>query len=213
MTSEWQTTTLSKQPDLSSNCFTCSVWMGCVLFVYYMSISVRSVLQFVPIECQSLPWIQQWLHSLWPRLQAPVGRETVNKPQLAASLGVTQQPGCLIFFFFFPPLAVMGQGQLSYWEKFHWLWVEACVDADLQEVVQVVLLSHGTHGRPLWGSHLLHQHLDLVKLQDAFGPRQILEVLSKCNKTWEPEKNHTTLSPNPDNNLLKSDALFWQEQH
>lgn len=57
------------------------------------------------------------------------------------------------------------------------------LDADLQEVVQVVLLSHGSHGRPLRGSHLLHQHLDLVKLQDAFGPRQVLEVLSKRNET------------------------------
>lgn len=57
------------------------------------------------------------------------------------------------------------------------------MDADLQEVVQVVLWSHGTHGCPLSGSHMLHQHLDLVKLQDAFGPRQVLEVLSKCNET------------------------------
>ena len=46
-------------------------------------------------------WFQQWLHSFWPRLQAPGGRETVNKPQLAASPGVTQQPGRLLLFFFF----------------------------------------------------------------------------------------------------------------
>lgn len=58
-----------------------------------------------------------------------------------------------------------------------------CVSADLQEVVQVVLWSHGAHGGPFSGPHLLHQHLDFVKLQDALGPRQVLKVLPKCNQT------------------------------
>lgn len=60
-----------------------------------------------------------------------------------------------------------------------------CVSADLQQVVQVVLWSHGAHGGPpLAGSHLLHQHLDFVELQDAFGPRQVLKVLPKRHQTW-----------------------------
>lgn len=61
------------------------------------------------------------------------------------------------------------------------VYVWAC--ADLQEVVQVVLRSHGAHGSPLPGSHLLHQHLDFVELQNAFGPRQVLKMLPKCNQT------------------------------
>lgn len=40
------------------------------------------------------------LFSQGSRLQAPGGQETVNKPQLAASPGVTQQPGWVFFFLF-----------------------------------------------------------------------------------------------------------------
>lgn len=45
------------------------------------------------------------------RLQAPGGQETVNKPQLAASPGVTQQPGCGFFFVVFVFFGDMGSGQ------------------------------------------------------------------------------------------------------
>lgn len=58
-----------------------------------------------------------------------------------------------------------------------------CISADLQQVVQVVLWSHGAHGGPVPGPHLLHQHLDFVELQDAFGPRQVLKVLPKRHQT------------------------------
>lgn len=47
----------------------------------------------------------------------------------------------------------------------------------------MVLWSQGAHGGPFPGAHLLHQHLDFVQLQDAFGPRQVLEVLPKCDQT------------------------------
>lgn len=70
------------------------------------------------------------------------------------------------------------------------MWVCVCLcnyacdyRTDLQEVVQVVLWSQGAHGGPVPGAHLLHQHLDFVEFQDAFGPRQVLEVLPKRNQT------------------------------
>lgn len=47
----------------------------------------------------------------------------------------------------------------------------------------MVLWSQGAHGGPFPGAHLLHQHLDFVQLQDAFGPRQVLEVLPKRDQT------------------------------
>lgn len=63
-------------------------------------------LQLGSIECQSLLWLSLTdsnngcIHfGLGSRLQAPGRWETVNKPQLAASRGVTQQPGCLFYFF------------------------------------------------------------------------------------------------------------------
>lgn len=56
---------------------------------------------------------------------------------------------------------------------------------DLQEIVQVVLWSQGTHSGPIPRTHLLHKHLHFVQLQYAFGPRKILEMLSKSNQSWK----------------------------
>lgn len=147
-------------------------------------------------------WLQQWLHSLWPRLQAPGSRaqgngETVNKPQLAASLGITQQPGCPDFFFFF--LADMrdlgweqGLGRERSWMGVSvFVWLCGRSQTDLQEVVQVVLWSQGAHRSPFPGAHLLNQHLDLVQLQDAFGPCQVLEVLPESNQTWKHKQTES----------------------
>jgi len=52
----------------------------------------------------------------------------------------------------------------------------------------MVLWSQGVHGGPFSRAHLLHQHLDFVELQDAFGPCQVLEVLPKCHQTCEDKK-------------------------
>lgn len=63
------------------------------------------------------------LFSQGSRLQAPGGQETVNKPQLAASPGVTQQPGCVFFFFF-----LVTRGQDSRWG---WMWQQVLKEKEL----------------------------------------------------------------------------------
>lgn len=76
-----------------------------VYYFVYMCACFCVWLQLGPIECQSLLWLSLTdfnngcIHfGLGSRLQAPGRRETVNKPQLAASCRVTQQPGCPFFF-------------------------------------------------------------------------------------------------------------------
>lgn len=88
-----------KRKNLSSNGSLAVCLCGCISVCVCPSLCVISAWAYwVPVTTMGKSdWIQQWLHSLWPRLQAPGGWETVNKPQLAASPGVTQQPGCLFF--------------------------------------------------------------------------------------------------------------------
>lgn len=96
---------LTRKPtDFSSNGCRLQCIYVCVLFCVCPSLCVIAAW---PIECQSLLWVSLTdfnngcIHfGLGSRLQAPGGRETVNKPQLAASPGVTQQPGCLLYIFF-----------------------------------------------------------------------------------------------------------------
>lgn len=163
-----------------------------------VSFSVYVCLWFGVIGCQSL---------LWPNLTAfnndgihfgeaprpPRGRVTVNtRVNWPALLGLhNSQSACPLFFP--PPCAKWGED--SGWTVKERVchacmfvsWLSSA--ADLKEVVKVVLGSWGDHGSHFPGAHLLHQHLDFVQLQDAFGPRQVLEMLSKCNQTCANVKN------------------------
>lgn len=172
---------------------------------------LRALPQFVPTEYQSVPWIQQWPHSLWPRLQAPVGRETVNKPQLAASLGVTQQPECLIFFFFL----------WRSWGEGSWATVKSVTGFEWRAVWMLT-------SKRLCKWCCCPMGLMAAPSEDPICSTSIWTLLSSrmplvlarfwrcCRNATRPESRrkitHTTLSRNPDNNLHMSDTLFWQEE-
>lgn len=85
-----------KETVLSSNSL-CFVVCAVVCISLYFAFIVVLVISMG--ESNSF---QQWLHSFWPTLGALGGRETVNKPELAASPRVTQQPRslCAIITFF-----------------------------------------------------------------------------------------------------------------
>lgn len=59
-----------------------------------------SVIVVLVISTGESDAFQQWLHSFWPGLRAPGGRETVNKLELAASPGVTQLFVCDHYFMY-----------------------------------------------------------------------------------------------------------------